>query len=201
MPTIEYCRQQQAECRAKLETNGWDEFTALGLSDWMHEEIILLREERESFEQEYRAEFKRTVNFIRRWTTMHGIDPEDIAQSAWTRAWEKRAMYLQDAKFATWVMAIALNMFRCRLRKYDPLRCHFQIDGTLAYEFHFGDPLAMRTIAREFPEELAVLEAFYFEDKGQPASHLSSPRVKVMRAKRKIRKRLGTVREIRKVGS
>lgn len=43
-PTIEYCRQQQSECRAKLEANGWDEFTALGLSDWLHEEMILATE-------------------------------------------------------------------------------------------------------------------------------------------------------------
>ena len=42
--TIDYCRRQQAECRAKLERHGWDEFTALGLSDWLHEELLLQKE-------------------------------------------------------------------------------------------------------------------------------------------------------------
>ncbi len=44
-PTIEYARQQQTECRAKIERNGWDEFAALGLSDWLHEELILEAEQ------------------------------------------------------------------------------------------------------------------------------------------------------------
>lgn len=154
-----------------------------------------------AFEHECRTEFKRTVNFVSKWAYGCGIDPEDIAQSAWTRAWEKRSMYRQDAKFATWVLAIAMNIFRVRLRRYGPLRGHFQIDSSQSYEFHFGDPLAMRTIASEFPAELAVLEAFYVHEVDRDASRLSSPRVKVMRAKRKIRDRLATVREVRKVGN
>ena len=40
---IAYCRSQQAECREKLE-HGWDDFTALGLSDWLHEEILIEQE-------------------------------------------------------------------------------------------------------------------------------------------------------------
>ena len=40
---LAYCRRQQAECRAKLE-HGWDDFTALGLSDWLHEEIQIEQE-------------------------------------------------------------------------------------------------------------------------------------------------------------
>ena len=40
---LAYCRRQQAECREKL-ANGWDEFTALGLSDWLHEEILIEQE-------------------------------------------------------------------------------------------------------------------------------------------------------------
>jgi hypothetical protein len=39
--TIAFARAQQLECRAKIAANGWDEFTALGLSDWLHEEILL----------------------------------------------------------------------------------------------------------------------------------------------------------------
>ena len=41
-PSLEYCRQMQAECREKIARDGWDEFTALGLSDWLHEEILIL---------------------------------------------------------------------------------------------------------------------------------------------------------------
>ena len=41
---IDYCRRQQQECREKRERDGWDDFTALGLSDWLHEEIILMQE-------------------------------------------------------------------------------------------------------------------------------------------------------------
>jgi hypothetical protein len=48
--TIDYCRRQQAECRDKLHREGWDEFTALGLSDWLHEEIQLQAEQSKPFE-------------------------------------------------------------------------------------------------------------------------------------------------------
>lgn len=42
--SLDYCRRQQAECRAKLKRDGWDDFTALGLSDWLHEEILIEQE-------------------------------------------------------------------------------------------------------------------------------------------------------------
>ena len=47
MTAIDYCRRQQQECREKLERDGWDDFTALGLSDWLHEELILEKEMRD----------------------------------------------------------------------------------------------------------------------------------------------------------
>lgn len=42
--SLDYCRRQQAACRAKLKRHGWDDFTALGLSDWLHEEMLIEQE-------------------------------------------------------------------------------------------------------------------------------------------------------------
>ena len=42
--SLDYCRHQQQACRAKLKRHGWDDFTALGLSDWLHEEILIQQE-------------------------------------------------------------------------------------------------------------------------------------------------------------
>jgi hypothetical protein len=42
--SLDHSRQQQAACRDALERDGWDEFTALGLSDWLHEELLIEKE-------------------------------------------------------------------------------------------------------------------------------------------------------------
>lgn len=39
--TINHCRVEQLRCAEYIEKNGWDDGAALGMSDWLHEELIL----------------------------------------------------------------------------------------------------------------------------------------------------------------
>ncbi len=43
-PTIEHARAEQLACAAYIETNGWDEGAALGMSDYFAEEFIMEQE-------------------------------------------------------------------------------------------------------------------------------------------------------------
>jgi DNA-directed RNA polymerase specialized sigma24 family protein len=42
------------------------------------------------------------------------------AQAAWTRSWEKRDQLRQPNLVLTWTNSIALNIYRCMLRRESP---------------------------------------------------------------------------------
>jgi hypothetical protein len=42
--TVDHCRVEQRRCAEHLKKHGWDDGAALGMSDWLHEELILEKE-------------------------------------------------------------------------------------------------------------------------------------------------------------
>lgn len=69
----------------------------------------------ESFTTEYTAHHSSTARYLRRIGSPNHM-LEDYVQSAWTRAWEKRSEYSGLSTFASWVCAIARNIFLSDVR-------------------------------------------------------------------------------------
>lgn len=70
---------------------------------------------REDYGQAYRDGFVRTVRFL----VSRGVRADtarDLAQSAWTKGWEKQAQLRNDHLVLTWVNTIAINVYRGILR-------------------------------------------------------------------------------------
>jgi RNA polymerase sigma-70 factor (ECF subfamily) len=70
----------------------------------------------DTFGAAYGAGIRRTIAFL----LGRGVPrdfAEDIAQSAWSRGWEKLAQLRDDAMLTTWVNTIALNHYR-RIARY-----------------------------------------------------------------------------------
>lgn len=75
------------------------------------------------FEAQYREGYRRTVGLLVRQGAPFN-DVEDLAQTAWTNAWERLAQYQSRGSFIAWVQAIARNALRNHVReepKHEPL--------------------------------------------------------------------------------
>ncbi len=59
-----------------------------------------------AFSAEYAAGFAPMLRYARQ---SRLSDPENMAQWAWARAWEKREQFRGDSSFRTWVYSILLN--------------------------------------------------------------------------------------------
>ena len=70
----------------------------------------------QSFAAAYQKGFPQTVRFL----SSRGVPREaalDTAQSAWTKAWERREQLRNPSFVFTWVNSIALNVYRTLLRR------------------------------------------------------------------------------------
>lgn len=76
----------------------------------------ILSGEREKFHDLIRP-YERQVYLTALSLVKNEAEAEDIAQEAFVRAYRKLASFRGDAKFSTWLIAIALNEARSRLRK------------------------------------------------------------------------------------
>src|SRR5579872_4858277 len=68
------------------------------------------------FSELYAKHFKHTIQFLQYKTTISHTDAEEIAQSAWFRAWVHRDQFRGESCFSTWVSKIAFNELRTRFR-------------------------------------------------------------------------------------
>jgi DNA-directed RNA polymerase specialized sigma24 family protein len=77
------------------------------------------------FAEQYTEHFRYVVNYLvsRRCTP---DEAEELAQQAWSNAWEKRETFRGEGLFRAWVIAIARNCFLAKLR---PKREIVNIDG------------------------------------------------------------------------
>ena len=70
----------------------------------------------EAFAAAYSRYFKQTEYFLR----SKGLAPEEaeeLAQEAWVKAWVHAEQWRGEASFASWVIIIALNLYRMTLRR------------------------------------------------------------------------------------
>lgn len=70
----------------------------------------------DEFSKAYEQSYSRTVRFLQ----SRGIDSdvaEEVAQSAWTRGWERQSQLQSNAALVPWINSIALNALRGFLRK------------------------------------------------------------------------------------
>lgn len=75
---------------------------------------------REKYGQAYQRGFDLTVRFL----ISRGVSRDlasDVAQSAWTKGWERLSQLRNDSMVTTWVNAIAMNVHRSVLRSEKPL--------------------------------------------------------------------------------
>jgi RNA polymerase sigma factor (sigma-70 family) len=73
-------------------------------------------------EEVYIAAYQKDYDAVVRYVYSLGHNPEiaeDIAQSAWLKAWEKRETFRGDCTVKTWVCLIARHKLIMYLRKYD----------------------------------------------------------------------------------
>lgn len=148
------------------------------------------------YQSAYDAEFCHTVRSL----LMRGLgasEAEDVAQAAWTRGWEKREMLREPASVGGWIHMIALNILRSNFRRDRKLEFFPELEFAASPE-----PLASRIDARRIllrcgAVDRALLEDLYlhgYTSQETARRHALNPvgvRVRVLRAKQRLRERLG----------
>ena len=137
--------------------------------------------DRNAFEGIVRRWQRRLVNLAYRFCRDRTL-AEDMAQEAFLRAFRSLATFRAQSAFSTWLMAIALNTYRSRLRaegqpllSLDPARTFSAEVSALRGLIERQDAEAVRKAVLTLPVRYreAIL-LFYFEDKsvGDAASVL-----------------------------
>jgi RNA polymerase sigma-70 factor (ECF subfamily) len=70
----------------------------------------------EEFSTAYNEGFHRTQFFLR-WLGLGFPRAEEVAQAAWSKAWERRAQLRDENSIGAWVRVIALNLLRNEMRR------------------------------------------------------------------------------------
>lgn len=94
--------------------------------------------------------YERSVYMMALSYMKNEADAEDVAQEAFLKAFHHLAGFRSEAKFSTWLVGIALNEARSRLRREGALRTE-SIDDTLEEGGHVS-PAVLRDW-REVPSE------------------------------------------------
>jgi RNA polymerase sigma-70 factor, ECF subfamily len=94
--------------------------------------------------------YERSVYMMALSYMKNEADAEDVAQEAFLKAFHHLAGFRSEAKFSTWLVGIALNEARSRLRREGALRME-SIDDTLEEGGHVS-PAVLRDW-REVPSE------------------------------------------------
>lgn len=148
-----------------------------------------------AFAESYSAGYKFVLRFLLR----KGASPDlasDVCQSAWARAWEKREQFNGDAKFSSWVCAIAWNLFLAdkRRRVIEQLPDNFNTAAPMVNTDSGID--ASRVLAMCLPKERQLLIARYIDGlpnkkaAGELGLHPITARVNLLRLTQKIRVKL-----------
>ena len=104
--------------------------------------------------------YERSVYMMALSYMKNEADAEDVAQEAFLKAFHHLATFRSEAKFSTWLVGIALNEARSRLRHAGAMRME-SIDETSEKGGHISP-----TILRDWREDPA-------EGDYQPPRHLS----------------------------
>ena len=153
------------------------------------------------FANAYQRGFQQTARFL----LSRGIPRDvvfDTAQSAWTKAWERREQLRNPTFLLTWVNSIALNVYRTALRR-EPLT---EALPDLQGPNHDVDGAAIdaERILRECkPSDRIVLEAHYIrgykleEIAAQNNWSETAVRIRLLRARRKMKQLFARPKKVR----
>ena len=148
---------------------------------------------REEYGRAYETDRRRTVRFL----LSRGLpltEASEAAQAAWARGWERRHQIRDRNSTLSWVNAIALNMYRTRLRTARQ-EGEFE-DRSVPPEENTAAIDVERLLAGCRPADRELLEKHYLEGYDiqelarQNECPASTVRVRLMRARRSIRERL-----------
>lgn len=144
----------------------------------------------EQFSAAYRLGFSRTVRFIQ----SSGVLPElaeEIAQAAWSRAWECRAQLKNQAAIGVWVNTIAKNLLRVDFRRRKVVE--ELTEDTAIVSASTNSTALAELLAHCSEEDRALLVRHYMEgwssNELAPALGISpvSVRVRLLRIKNSLR--------------
>ena len=148
---------------------------------------------KEEFSKAYSTYFSRTQRFLL-YLGLRTPRAEELAQAAWSKAWERRAQLRQDESVGAWVQVIALNLWRSELRSAP---CYIGLDeheesARCTIEQHMDAAKALDALSAE-DRRLMLLHVVGGLTSREIAcqSNLSavSVRVRLHRAAAKLRKR------------
>lgn len=111
------------------------------------------------FENVYKRNYSRTVRALSA-RGVRGDIAQEFAQSAWARAWERRAQLRQPSRLVEWVNSIAMNAFRSWLRdnpREEPLDVQYSSSATSLIKHRLA-----RQLLQASGRYSRILEAFYF---------------------------------------
>jgi RNA polymerase sigma factor (sigma-70 family) len=143
------------------------------------------------FAKVYQRSFAKTCKFV----CSLGADyntAEEIAQSAWARGWQRRHQLLQPQFLATWVHAIARNLYResyAKARRLTELD-EYGFTSNVLHKIEVEDMLSNCTKPETHFLHLVYFEGYTSEEIA--ARHKVSPvtiRVRLMRLRQSLRER------------
>ncbi len=155
-------------------------------------------------EQFFSAAYQRGFQQTSRFLLSRGIPRDvvfDTAQSAWTKAWERRDQLRNPAFLVTWVNSIALNVYRTALRR-EPIT-----EELTEYQAPKSDwdasALDAKRVLRECRQnDRIVLEGHYIfgykldEIAAQNNWSETAVRIRLLRARRKMKNFLARPKEM-----
>lgn len=145
----------------------------------------------QDFAHAYERGFQKTVRFL----ASRGIERDgalDVAQGAWTKAWERRTQLRNPSFLLTWVNSIALNIYRTGLRR-EPRTDELPDLPALVSDMDGAAIDAERILSECKPSDRIVLEAHYIcgykleEIAKQNNWSETAARIRLLRARRKMR--------------
>ena len=146
---------------------------------------------KDNYGQAYQRGFLHTVRFL----MSRGIREDlaqDVAQSAWTKGWERLGQLRNDSVLMTWVNAIALNAYRGLLRREPP---GLELPELYAAETNLARIDVSRILRFCRPSERVLLER---QLRGETTEEIArhegvsntAIRIRLLRLRRKMRERV-----------
>lgn len=113
---------------------------------------------------DFAAEYTEALTQTRRFLQSRGVSPEEaheIAQAAWTRAWERRAQLRNDALLRTWVNRIAWNLY-LKMKRRTPCVSLAEVPARCLEWFPGEKILVEQLMARARTQDQELLYAWSF---------------------------------------
>ena len=147
--------------------------------------------------QEFALAYNDNFSLTRRFLLSRGMGApraEELAQAAWSKAWERRSQLRELSSVAAWVNTIALNLLRGELRRSAPQVEIAERDEPvrMSVEEHVDAEKALEALSEEDRKLMLLHVVAGLTSKEIAAeSHLSAVavRVRLHRAKLQLRKR------------